>query len=330
MPSCATAPRATLLLLAYNQERYVADAARSCCAQEGEALQIVLSDDASHDGTHAILESVAAAYDGPHRVVVRRNERNLGIAAHYNRLIDETCGELLITAAGDDVSSPDRAARLLAAWDATDRRADLITSHVFDVDSDGVDHGVLRVADLAALGGIEGWCRRRPFVIGAGHAFTRRLMRRFGAMDGAIPYEDQIIVFRALTSGGAVTIDTPLVRYRRGGESAKPAFDSAAQEHAWRLRRLGGEIAEREQLLRDAAVAGCLAEVSAALEPLRVRQAYLSRLYGADSALARLQALFMADGPSRAWRFSKWMQATTAVARIRSARRRSAATGRSA
>jgi len=47
MPSCATAPRATLLLLAYNQERYVADAARSCCAQEGEALQIVLSDDAS-------------------------------------------------------------------------------------------------------------------------------------------------------------------------------------------------------------------------------------------------------------------------------------------
>ena len=328
MSSSQTPPRATLLLLAYNQERYVEEAARSCLAQEGEALEIVFSDDASSDRTHAILESIAAGYHGRHRVVVRRNETNLGIAAHYNRLIDESCGELLITAAGDDASSPDRVARLLAAWDATDRRADLIASHVFDVDSSGVEHGVVKVDDLAALGGIDGWCRRRPFVIGAGHAFTRRLMRRFGPIDNAVPYEDQIMVFRALCSGGAVTVDAPLVRYRRGGESARRAFESADEERAWRLRRLNSEIAERDQLLRDAAVAGCLAQTTAALEALRVRQAYLKRLYGADSALARLQALFMANGPSRAWRFDKWMQATTAAARIRSARRRSVRSGR--
>jgi len=60
-----------------------------------------------------------------------------------------------------------------------------------------------------------------------------------------------------------------------------------------------------------------------------VRQAYLSRLYGADSAMQRLRVLFMANGPSRAWRFGKWMHATTAAVRIRAARRRRADSSKS-
>ena len=111
----AAAPRASLLLLAYNQERYAEEAARSCLAQDSEPLEIVFSDDASSDRTHDILSSVAAGYRGPHRVVVRRNETNLGITGHYNWLVEASSGELLITAAADDTSCPDRAARLLAA-----------------------------------------------------------------------------------------------------------------------------------------------------------------------------------------------------------------------
>ena len=53
-----------------------------------------------------------------------------------------------------------------------------------------------------------------------------------------------------------------------------------------------------------------------------MRQDYLQRLYDADSALGRLQALFMAGGPAPAWRFRKWLQASTTGLRIRAARRR--------
>src|SRR5215203_4959086 len=101
MSVSAAAPRASLLFLAYNQERYVEGAARSCLAQQSEPLQIVFSDDASSDRSHDILRAIAADYRGPHGVVVRRNETNLGITGHYNRLMDASCGELLITAAGD-------------------------------------------------------------------------------------------------------------------------------------------------------------------------------------------------------------------------------------
>ena len=317
----AAAPRASLLLLAYNQERYAEEAARSCLAQDSEPLEIVFSDDASSDHTHDILRSVAADYRGPHRVVVRRNETNLGITGHYNRLVDASCGELLITAAADDISHSDRAARLLAAWDATGGRADLISSHLVDVDAEGAEHGVLKVDDLAAHGGVDGWLRHRPFVIGAGHAFTRRMMRSFGPLDPAIHHEDQIMVFRALASGGAVTVDAALVRYRRGGVSATPTSRSVAQTRAWRIRRLRQEVAEREQLERDSVIAGCADAVIASLQPLRVRQDYLQRLYDADSVLGRLQALLKAGGPAPAWRFRKWLQASNTALHFRSTRR---------
>src|SRR4051794_36683637 len=118
--------RISVLLLACNQAATARAAAESVLAQTGAPLEIVLSDDASSDHTFAVLEEVAAAYRGPHRVRARRNPVNLGIGAHYNRLLEETEGELLVTAAGDDLSLPHRVERLAAAWDASGRRADLI------------------------------------------------------------------------------------------------------------------------------------------------------------------------------------------------------------
>ena len=112
-------PRISLVLLACNQEATAGAAAESCLAQLGEPLEIVLSDDASNDRTFERLQAAAAAYRGPHRVRARRNPVNLGIGGHYNELIAQTSGELIVTAAGDDLSVPHRVQRLAQAWDAT-------------------------------------------------------------------------------------------------------------------------------------------------------------------------------------------------------------------
>lgn len=308
--SDTTSPRVSLLLLGYNQQRFIEEAALACLAQRSEPIDIVFSDDASTDSTFAVLQSVAAAYRGPHAVLVRRNETNLGIADHYNRLLEVAHGDLLVSAAGDDVSQPDRVARLLQAWDATGGAADLVASHVVDIDAEGVAHGVLRIDDLARWRGVADWARGRPHVIGASHAFTRRLMRRFGPIDAALHYEDQIIAFRAIASGGAVTVDAPLVRYRRGGLSSRPAFESDDQRRDWQMQRLRREIAEREQLMRDAVVVGCEVVVAAALEDSRRRQDYLLQLYGAGSAALRWRALRQAVQVPAVWRVRKWLQTT--------------------
>jgi hypothetical protein len=76
----------------------------------------------------------------------------VGIGEHYNQLVRQASGELLVTAAGDDIRTPDRVRRLVQAWDATDRRADLIASHLTDLDHQGNQHGTLRVDDLSQPG----------------------------------------------------------------------------------------------------------------------------------------------------------------------------------
>jgi glycosyltransferase involved in cell wall biosynthesis len=299
----------SVLLLAYNQERTVEVAARSCLAQQGGPYDIVLSDDASTDSTFARLQALAAAYRGPHRLRLRRSERNLGIAEHYNRLVADTTGELLVTAAGDDISLPQRVLRLAAAWDATGRRADLIASHVVDMAPDGSLHGTLRVDDLAAWRSADDWAAKRPHVIGAGHAFTRRVMERFGPLAPDVPYEDQIVAFRAIVSGGGVTVDEALVHYRRGGDSSGPRFPSVEAMRRSDLRRVERDIAEMRQLQADGAAAGCSAQVAAVVGPTLVRDQYLLDVRAAASTAARWRAFRARPQLPTAWRLRKLLHA---------------------
>ena len=84
--AAASRPLVTLFVMAYRQERFVRAAVEGALAQTYSPLEIILSDDNSPDGAFAIMEEMAAAYDGPHRIRLNRNPANLGIVGHVNRL----------------------------------------------------------------------------------------------------------------------------------------------------------------------------------------------------------------------------------------------------
>ncbi len=215
-------PKVTILLLAYNQQNFVVQAARSCLDQEGEPIEIILSDDCSTDSTYSLLQQVASSYKGPHHVIVRRNAHNLGIADHYNSLVEIAHGQLMITAAGDDISYPHRAQTIYNAWQASNCKLDLIASYARSITHDGHFSGKqIKVDQLANWKSAADWCTKRPYVVGATHAFTKRIWSRFGGIASDIPYEDQIITLRALCLGGAQTLEEALVDYRMGGISSK-------------------------------------------------------------------------------------------------------------
>lgn len=300
--------RLSMILLAYNQERTVRHAAASCLAQDSEPIEIVFSDDASTDGTFAILQEMARDYRGPHRVWARRNASNEGIAGHYNRLLEASQGQLLATAAGDDVSEPDRARRLLAAWESSDCRVDLIASHVIDLDDNDRLHDVLRVDDLSVYRSPQDWAAKRPHIIGASHAFTRRMMERFGPMAPKVFFEDQVMVFRAIATGGALTVDAPLVQYRRGGTSRKPDTEVKAHMNSWGARHRARELAVMRQLLQDARVVGCEPLVRKHLGQSFDRATYLDRLAAARTRADRWAAYREAAALSHGWRLRKLLQ----------------------
>ena len=284
-----------MLLIAYRQQHTVADAVAGALAQSWSPLEIVISDDASDDGTWAAIERAVAGYDGPHRLVLNRNPVNLGIGAHLSKLVELSRGELLFVTAGDDVSLPERVARTMAAWEATGRRADLIASPLVDIDDAGTVHGELRPSDLATWRSAADWVARQPYVVGAGQAWTRRLFERFGPLPAGTVAEDLILTFRAIVSGGALTLDEPLVRYRRGGLSRRRRALAPRQVRDRMLRNAQHSLVELPQMLADAARAGVLDEAGPLLRTRLERERHIAAQFDDRAALGARLRRFAAD-----------------------------------
>ena len=112
-------PLVTFALVAYNQERYIREAVEGALAQTYEPLEVILSDDCSTDRTFALMEQLAQDYVGPHRIVLNRNATNLGLCGHVNRVFSLATADVVVLAAGDDVSLPNRVSDT----------ADILTQH---------------------------------------------------------------------------------------------------------------------------------------------------------------------------------------------------------
>jgi len=283
-------PLVTMLVLAYQQVDTIGAAIHAALAQTHSPLEIVMSDDASTDGTWAAIERAVAGYDGPHRLVLNRNPTNLGIGAHIDRMVALSHGELLFVAAGDDISLPQRCARVVDAWLAADRRPDLISTRLIDLDEHGRTHATITPTDLSTYRNAADWLARPPHVIGAAQAWTRRVFDRFGPLPAGTVAEDWLMVFRAIVSGGAITLPEPLVQYRRGGISRRRRTLSANDVVERLLKNNRHALVELPQLLADATLAGQLEAVEDALSLQFEREVFVRDVFGASSFGARRQA----------------------------------------
>lgn len=299
-------PRITLVVLAYNQSRFIDDAVRSALAQTSEEpIEIVLSDDASPDTTFAQMQRLAMAYCGPHQVVVRRNERNLGIGAHFNTVMQAARGRLVVLMAGDDISMPERVSRMAQAWDASNGRLDLIACDLIDMDIDGNNLGRIAPDDLALWRGPHDWARQRPHIVGAGHAITRRQFERFGPLQPGVSLEDQVNTLRAICGGGAVTVREPLVRYRRGGVSTLEQALTAQTFVALIKRQSARQVALYGQWLSDAEQVGCRDVIESVFRREYDRERFIRQLLEAPGLAGRVRATRAADTVALGWRVRK-------------------------
>lgn len=289
------APLLSLILIAYRQPDTAAEALRGALAQTWSPLEIIASDDCSPDGTFAALQAAAAGYSGPHRLILNRNPHNLGIGGHISHLVAMSRGEVIVIAAGDDVSLPDRCERIAAAWLASGRRLDLIAGALVDMDAQGQVHERILPSDLASYRSAADWIERPPFVVGAAQAWTRRLFDRFGPLPEGVVAEDLVMVFRAIVSGGAATLPEPLVRYRRGGLSRKRRALHAQQVVDRWLANSRHSLVELPLLLHDARLAGQLSAVESTLRAQLARQTFIHDLFAACGFSARLRVITAAS-----------------------------------
>lgn len=99
MKSSSAIPKITIGMPVYNGQSYLKYALDSILSQTFENFELIVSDNASSDGTSKILAEYA---DRDDRIQVIKQPVNLGAAANYNILVDLAQGEYFKWAAHDD------------------------------------------------------------------------------------------------------------------------------------------------------------------------------------------------------------------------------------
>ena len=98
---CDEKPLVSVILIAYNQRRYIRQAIESVLAQETSfSYELLIGDDASDDGTGGIVAEYAQAY--PDRVRAFIRPENVGAARNAVLLLQQARGELIASLEGDD------------------------------------------------------------------------------------------------------------------------------------------------------------------------------------------------------------------------------------
>lgn len=210
-------PLVTFALFAYNQERYIREAVEAALAQNYPNLEIILSDDCSSDKTFDFMCDVVAGYSGNHKIVLRRNSENLGIARHINTVFSLANGGFVVFAAGDDVSVPDRVTRLVDCWVGAGCGDISVFSAMDDIDPSGL-------VTLGKHKSSRDWAMVRPLdmlirnlgVFGASHACAKSLLCDFPGLIDRVVNEDHVIPFRAALRDGILYLPVSLVKYRSG------------------------------------------------------------------------------------------------------------------
>ena len=152
-------PLVSIGLPVFNGEKYIVAAIDSILAQTFEDFELIVSDNASTDGTASICQAYAAR---DARVRYIRQPVNCGAANNFEFVLQQARAPLFMWFAADDACDADLLA-LLVECHRNDSNVVLATSDVTDVDVDGRHIGVTRLEEIRPDPGGDWRCRRELF-----------------------------------------------------------------------------------------------------------------------------------------------------------------------
>jgi len=207
----------SLVLTTYNHERFVAEALRAAVAQRWPQLEVVVYDDASTDTTWEVIDDFAARYDGPHTLVTHRQSSNVGPGLNTLQAVKRARGRFHIRAHGDDLSMPDRVARVMDLQRRTG--ATLITHNAVKAAGVGAPSALIRHPTKTEALSLDHICSRgwTDQMLGATFCWDPTVFEVFGAFDRAVLARggDHVLPMRAAMLGGCWYLEAALVVWRQ-------------------------------------------------------------------------------------------------------------------
>jgi GT2 family glycosyltransferase len=211
-----SAPRVSVVVPCYNAERFIGEALDSALAQAEVAVEVLVADDGSTDGTRTVL----ARY-GERVRVLQQDHR--GPSAARNACLGVARGEYVALLDADDRFRPGKLARQAALLDARPEIGLVYTGwHV--IDEAGVP------LERQGWSREEGDVRRRLLLGNLAHPVAVMLRRRpvldAGGFDETLQVNEDWDLFLRLALRGMrwACVDEPLAEYRvHGGQSHRRA-----------------------------------------------------------------------------------------------------------
>lgn len=216
-------PLASFCLITYNQENYIEEAIRGALSQTYSNLEIIISDDASTDGTQKLIKKIVEEYQGSHKIITNFNSTNLGLVRHVNKVLYEiSIGTYMFLAAGDDISMENRVKDTVDFYKS---HIDVVAtgSDVQEIDdfSNKVDSTIYIKKTADRLLNLDYYVSAEyKHLYGCTRSLTRKLINSFPPLDDTCPTEDTTLLFRAfLLNKKVADIKDVLVQYRVHGNN---------------------------------------------------------------------------------------------------------------
>lgn len=283
-------PLVALVIATYNHKDFIRETVAGALSQDYPNLEIVISDDCSPDGTFEILQSLANEYSGPHKLIVRTNDRNLGLVQHINKLLSEFVhGEYVMLSGGDDVCLPQTISfavrRLLACGvDSISFASTKINAQSQCIES------LEQTNRQDEVYTIDDYVEGRIKTSGACRLFKYDIFRTFGSFLSTCQTEDSTNLLRTFLYGKVGYCYSANIKYRIHGNnisglhSLMTRFDP---QEIYRQYKIDLEVARKKHLITDECyrkvdkhIARYL-RINSAIRRVYKKKGYLRRLFAA-------------------------------------------------
>lgn len=107
-------PKVSVMVVTYNHSKFIVQTLEGILNDDYANFEVIISDDASIDGTQDILKKIATKYSDKIKLIL--NEKNIGITKNCNKAFFASSGEYIILFAGDDVFIPGKISAQIEAF----------------------------------------------------------------------------------------------------------------------------------------------------------------------------------------------------------------------
>jgi glycosyl transferase family 2 len=213
----ANNPLVSMIVLCYNQARFVVETLESVKAQTYQPTQLIIYDDCSSDGSAAVIENWLQ--ENKIDCTFIRHQENQGICKSLNEALSLATGKYISMVASDDLWLPDKTARQVEIMEAQPDDVGVLYSDAFQIDEHGNVLPDMFIAAHRSLpvmpqGQILDILLEGNFIPGMTALIRRSCFDKVGLYDETLPFEDWDMWMRIAGRYSFIHSPAPSAKYR--------------------------------------------------------------------------------------------------------------------